>query len=141
MEAVAAGPQSGRLGNGTVPLIKGDHGCQASATGIEVDDDPARKHHAADVALVRTEHTNDFHGGGGRIGEARVVPFQWRLARAFAGRNVGSVVSSVACAKAVSRSPFSCRRYTVVTAKELWSRQRLTCSTDSPASSPNFAAE
>ena len=35
--------------------------------------------------------------------------------------------------QAVSRSPSQCRRYTVVTASELWSRKRLTCSIDSPA--------
>ena len=41
----------------------------------------------------------------------------------------------------VSLSPSSCRRYTVVTANELWSRKRLTCSTDSPASRRSLAAE
>ena len=49
--------------------------------------------------------------------------------------------ATATCAQAVSRSPSSCRRYTVVTASELWSRKRLTCSIDSPASRRSLAAE
>ena len=49
--------------------------------------------------------------------------------------------ATATCAQAVSRSPSSCRRYTVVTASELWSRKRLTCSIYSPASRRSLAAE
>ena len=41
------------------------------------------------------------------------------------------IPSAVAtCSHVVSRSPSNCRRYTEVTAKDEWSRKRLTCSTD-----------
>ena len=49
--------------------------------------------------------------------------------------------ATATCSQAVSRSTSSCRRYTVVTASELWSRKRLTCSIDSPASRRSLAAE
>jgi hypothetical protein len=50
-------------------------------------------------------------------------------------------IAVATCCQVMSRSPSNRLKYTVVTARELWSRNRLTCSTDSPASRLSLAAE
>jgi len=63
-----------------------------------------------------------------------------RLVEPGSGRDVYTPIASATRAQLLSGCPSSRPRYTVGTASELWSRKRLTSSTDSPTSRRSLAA-